>query len=85
MRSMIHYWSVRPYIEVHMHHVNLPLVYRIKKIITLHKRLMLSKGAKRWILDDITRISKYIWQMTIARSKEINKDDIFILNLFKNI
>ena len=44
---------------------------------------MLSKGANRWILDDITRFSKYIWQMTFARSEDINKDDISILNLLK--
>ena len=45
--------------------------------------LMLSKGAYSWIWDDITWFPKYFWQMTIARSEDINKDDTSILNLFK--
>ena len=47
------------------------------------QRLMLSKGAKRWIWDYITWFPKYFWQMTIAYSEYINKDDSSILNLFK--
>ena len=34
---------------------------------------------------DFRRYSKYIRQMTIARSEDINKDDISILNLFKKL
>ena len=48
-------------------------------------RLMLSKGAKRWIWDDITRIPQYFWHMTIARSADISKDDTSILNLYKKL
>ena len=44
---------------------------------------MLSKEAKRWIWDDITWFPKYLWQMTIAQSEDINKDDTSILNLLK--
>ena len=44
------------------------------------QRLMLSKGANRWIFDDISWFPKFFWQMTIARSEDINKDDTFILN-----
>ena len=40
---------------------------------------MLSKGAKRWILDDITWFPKYFWQMTIAWSEEINYEMNFTL------
>ena len=39
------------------------------------QRLIASEDAKRMILDDITVILKYFWQMTIARSKEIIRDD----------
>ena len=49
------------------------------------QRLMLSKGAKRCISDDSTWFPKYFWQMTIARSEDINKDDIAILNLLKKL
>ena len=49
------------------------------------QRLMSSKGAKRWTSDDITWFPKYFWQMTIARSEDINKDDASILNLFKKL
>ena len=48
------------------------------------QRLMLSKGAKRWICDNITRFPQYFWQMTITRSEDISKDDTSILNLLKN-
>ena len=47
------------------------------------QRLMLSKGAKRWIWGDIAWFPKYFWKMTIARSEDINKDDTSILNLLK--
>ena len=40
---------------------------------------MLSKGAKRWIRDDITRFPQNFWQMTIARSGDISKDDTSLL------
>ena len=50
------------------------------------QRLMLSKGANRWIWDDITRFPQYLWQMhmTTARSGDISKDDtsIYVLNYF---
>ena len=48
------------------------------------QRLMLSKGAKRRISDDITRFPQYFWLMTIAQSEDIRKDDTSILNLLKN-
>ena len=62
------------------------LVYIIQYVPCFHRaqRLMLRKGAKRWIWDDITWFPKYFWQMTIARSEDINKDDTSIVNLFKN-
>ena len=47
------------------------------------QRLMLSKGVKRWIWDDITRFPQYFWQMTIVRNEDISKDDASILNLLK--
>ena len=43
------------------------------------------QDGKRWISDDITWFPKYFWQMTIARSKDVNKDDTSILNLFKKL
>ena len=49
------------------------------------QRRMLSKGAKRWIWDDITLFPKYFWQMTIARNEDINRNDISILKLFKKL
>ena len=49
------------------------------------QRLMLSKGAKRWIWDDITWFPKYFWQIIIARNEDINKDDTSIVNLFKKL
>ena len=51
-----------------------------RRIFSLHRvqRLMLSKGAKRWLWDDITRFPQYFWQMTIARSEDISKDDTAI-------
>ena len=49
------------------------------------QRLMLSKEAKRWIWDDITRFSQYFWQMTITRSEDISKNDTSISNLLKKL
>ena len=49
------------------------------------QQLMLSKGAKKWIWDDITWSAQYFWQMTITRSEDINKDDTSISNLFKQL
>ena len=43
------------------------------------------KVQKRWIWDDITWFPKYFWQMTIARSEDINKDVTSILNLLKKL
>ena len=45
---------------------------------------MLSKEAKWWIWDDITRFPQYFWQMTIARSEDISKDDTSILSFRKH-
>ena len=47
-------------------------------VFTVVQRLMSSKGAKRGIWDDITWFPKYYWQMNIARSEDINKDDTSI-------
>ena len=44
---------------------------------------MLSEGAKRWIWDDNTQFPQYFWQMIIARSEEISKDDTSLLHLLK--
>ena len=49
---------------------------RTNQSITLYhrvQRLITSKSAKRQISDNITVILKYFWQMTIARSEDINK------------
>ena len=57
-----------------------------KSCINMHivQHLMSSKGEKRWIWDDFTCFPKYSWQMTIARSEDINKEGTSILNLLKN-
>ena len=70
-------------IPLYSHHRLVSNVFKYLYLSHTVQRLVLSKGAKRWILDDITRFSKYIWQMTIARSEYINKDDISISNLLK--
>ena len=62
-------------------HSTVLLLYLFHRV----QRLMSSKGAKRWILDDITSFPKYFWQMTMAQSDDINKDDRSILNLFKKL
>ena len=53
-----------------------PYIHRVQRFIT-------SESAKRMIWDDITVIQKYFWQITVARSKDINKEDTWILNLFR--
>ena len=45
--------------------------------------LITNEGAKRRILDNITVILKYFWQMTITWSLDINKHDSSILILLK--
>ena len=42
---------------------------------------MISKGAKRTIIDHITVIMQYSWNKTIARSGDIYKDDSGLLSL----
>ena len=42
---------------------------------------MLSKGAKRTIIDHITVIMQYCWNKTIARSGDMYKDDSGVLSL----
>ena len=63
------------------------VIHEVIVLLRLHRvqRLMLSKGAKRWIWGNITWFPNYFWQMTIARSEDINKDDTSILNLFKEL
>ena len=65
--------------------LELSIVQSVGDHIHRIQRLMLRKGAKRLIWDDITWFPKYFWQMTIARSRDINKDDTSILNLFKKL
>ena len=46
------------------------------------QRLMLSKGAKRIIIDHITVIIQYYWDKTIAWSGDMYKDDsVWSLNV----
>ena len=42
------------------------------------QRLITSEGANEGNLDGITGIWKYAWQITVARSEDINKEDAFI-------
>ena len=42
---------------------------------------MLSKGAKRTIIDHITVIMQYCWDKTIARSGDMYKDNSGIFSL----
>ena len=42
---------------------------------------MLSKGAKRTVIDHITVIMQYCWDKTIARNGDMYKDDSGILSL----
>ena len=62
-------------------------MWRVIKIRSMHRvqRLMLSKGAKRWIWDDITRFLQNFWQMTIARNEDNSKDDTSILNMLNKL
>ena len=54
---------------------------REKDIFHTIQRLMLSKGAKRTIIDHITVIMQYRWDETIVRSGDMYKDDSGILSL----
>ena len=54
------------------------VVFRIHRV----QRLMLSKGAKRWIGDDI-RIYAIFLTNDYRKGGDISKDDTSILNLFK--
>ena len=56
------------------------LNYKQSKIKTV-QRLMLSKGAKRTIFYHITVILQYCLEKTIARSEDMYRDDLGILNL----
>ena len=45
------------------------------------QRIMLSKGVKRTIFYNITVILQYCWDKTIARSRDMYRDDSGILNM----
>ena len=90
--AQLEFWSLWLSTQEGVLHAHSDEKYKYFRIIDIgidhsHRvqRLMLSKGANRWILDGITVIPNYFWQMTTTRSREIIKDDTCLLNLFTKL